>query len=659
MTISTSASQIIVAGNNSTTAFNFSFIGDAASDIFVSYMDASGNLTPLTSSQYSITLTPATNNQLWGIGGVVTYPLTGSPIATGTYLFIQRVLPLTQLISTQNQGNVYPRVTEQALDILEMQIQQVAARTGQLRGTWISGLTYAYGDFVLDGINGNNTGNYYLCLQSNIASVWITDLAAGDWALAINVQTIVTAAGAGAAASASAAAVSATSAAGSATIATTQAGIATTQANNSAASALAAAGTLFGSSTTSNTVGAGAKTFTTQAGLAINPTGGGFLTIANSTSPSNYLHGQVTSYSGTTLIINVLDTGGTGTFSAWNISPSGPQGSSGGGTGTVASGVANQLAYYASSGTTVSGDANATVSFGGLTLGASTVQGSLTLNGATSGTASIVPASVAGTGTTLTLPAVTDTLVSRTSTDTLSNKTLAATTIATTQTAGDNSTKIATTAFVAAAVGTTTAIKAIRRQVFISSGTYTPDANLIEADIQIEGGGAGGAQGTAQNYGGGGGGAGEYAIGLFSVATIAGPKTVTIGAAGGVATAGGTTSVGSLITAFGGGAGSTGTASAGGIGGTGGTGGTGGDYRVQGGDGETGGSGASGSTFFSGGSGGTSFFGGGGRGGTAGGAGQSGKAYGSGGGGGGANASTGAGAVGKAGAVFIIEYCSA
>lgn len=48
------------------------------------------------------------------------------------------------------------------------------------------------------------------------------------------------------------------------------------------------------------------------------------------------MHGQVTSYSGTSLIIAVSDTGGTGTHADWNIAVSGTQGTTGGG-GSVTS----------------------------------------------------------------------------------------------------------------------------------------------------------------------------------------------------------------------------------------------------------------------------------------------------------------------------------
>ena len=82
-----------------------------------------------------------------------------------------------------------------------------------------------------------------------------------------------------------------------------------------------------------------------------------------------------------------------------------------GGSGTVNSGTSGQMTYYASSTNAVSGNANATISNGALTLGQSTgpVGGSLVLYGATSGTTTVAPTAAAGS-TTATLPANTGTV---------------------------------------------------------------------------------------------------------------------------------------------------------------------------------------------------------------------------------------------------------
>jgi hypothetical protein len=74
-------------------------------------------------------------------------------------------------------------------------------------------------------------------------------------------------------------------------------------------------------SATSNAIGTGAKTFTVSAGKSF--LGGMFLVIADTAAPStNYMVAQVTSYSGTSLVVNVISVGGSGTKTAWTISQS-------------------------------------------------------------------------------------------------------------------------------------------------------------------------------------------------------------------------------------------------------------------------------------------------------------------------------------------------
>jgi hypothetical protein len=68
------------------------------------------------------------------------------------------------------------------------------------------------------------------------------------------------------------------------------------------------------------TVGAGSVTVTTQSGLNISP--GQILRISQLGNRSNYMEGPVTSYSGTTLTIDVTNTGGSGTQKVWIISTS-------------------------------------------------------------------------------------------------------------------------------------------------------------------------------------------------------------------------------------------------------------------------------------------------------------------------------------------------
>ena len=74
-----------------------------------------------------------------------------------------------------------------------------------------------------------------------------------------------------------------------------------------------------GTSTTSLAVGTGSKTLTTQSGK--NWYVGQAVRISNTATPANYMDGQVTSYSGTSLVVSVGSVGGSGTFTAWTIGP--------------------------------------------------------------------------------------------------------------------------------------------------------------------------------------------------------------------------------------------------------------------------------------------------------------------------------------------------
>ncbi|MGX1196401.1 hypothetical protein [Parvibaculum sp. MBR-TMA-1.3b-4.2] len=122
-------------------------------------------------------------------------------------------------------------------------------------------------------------------------------------------------------------------------------------------------------------------------------------------------------------------------------------------------------------------------------------------------------------------------------------------------------------------------------QAFTSSGTWTKPAGLSEnalVQVEIWGGGGGGAGGGS----GGGGGGGGYNRAVFRASAIADSVSVTIGAGGATGTAGGTTSFGAYLNAYGGGGGENSTSGGGGGGGgqmSAGTNGTSGEGGVGGG----------------------------------------------------------------------------
>ena len=91
------------------------------------------------------------------------------------------------------------------------------------------------------------------------------------------------------------------------------------------------------SSVTSNTITNGAKTFTVDANLAYIP----LQEVLIVNSPSNHMHATVTSYSGTTLVVDVKTNTGSGTFASWVINLDGVPIDAITGVGN-----ANEIAYF-------------------------------------------------------------------------------------------------------------------------------------------------------------------------------------------------------------------------------------------------------------------------------------------------------------------------
>ena len=96
---------------------------------------------------------------------------------------------------------------------------------------------------------------------------------------------------------------------------------------NAAAASATTATAMSGTSTTSLAIGTGSKTLTTQSGKTF--TVGRYIQIGVTNSGANFMNGQITSYSGTTLVVNVDSIGGSGTHSTWTLDLSGVKGATG------------------------------------------------------------------------------------------------------------------------------------------------------------------------------------------------------------------------------------------------------------------------------------------------------------------------------------------
>lgn len=198
-----------------------------------------------------------------------------------------------------------------------------------------------------------------------------------------------------------------------------------------------------GTSASSVLIGTGSKSFTASTGK--NWQIGQSIRLAYTTTPSNYMDGQVTAYNSGTgaLTVNVTAVGGAGTYAAWTISPL-PSGGSFV-TLTGAETLTNKTLTTPVLSSTVSGTTAGRLGYSGgaVTFGDGTAQRTLvttdntqTLTNKTLDTAGTNTIKVNGntlaapSGTaTITFFNSTDTVVGRNTTDTLTNKTLTAPTI--------------------------------------------------------------------------------------------------------------------------------------------------------------------------------------------------------------------------------------
>ena len=125
MSLSSTINKVIHSGNETATVWPFSFPVHEMTHLAVFFTDGTGSETVLSPSLYDVS----------GIGdpagGSVTYPLSGSPIASGTKLTLLRTVPYTQTTVLSNQGGYYPEVVERRFDQIYMALQQLEERVGR------------------------------------------------------------------------------------------------------------------------------------------------------------------------------------------------------------------------------------------------------------------------------------------------------------------------------------------------------------------------------------------------------------------------------------------------------------------------------------------------------------------------------------------------
>jgi hypothetical protein len=125
MTVSTTSFKTVLDGNGSNTVWSFGFACPNTQSIVVTIKDTtSGGTLFIPPGLYTVVLNPLVGANPTPVGGVVTYPLSGAPLAAGFQISILRSLSFTQGVSLANQSIIYPAVVEKALDYLTMLIQQ-------------------------------------------------------------------------------------------------------------------------------------------------------------------------------------------------------------------------------------------------------------------------------------------------------------------------------------------------------------------------------------------------------------------------------------------------------------------------------------------------------------------------------------------------------
>lgn len=326
MTVSNNYAPVVTAANGVTTVFTGTWNALAAAYLVVQLLNTTtGVYTTVTqgvgASQYLVT-------SLTSSGWVITF---NTAPASGNNVVVSRNTAQTQIIPYTTSRGFQGSVEEGSFDALTNMVQELS-------------------DMVSNSLQvsvGDTAASLVLPIASLRANFVLAFDASGNVVVSTLTLAQIQSGSTSASASATAAAASAASALGSQTAA--------------AASAAAAANIATGiidTSTTSNTVGTGALSFTVSANKLFQA--GQFITISDQANSANYVHGTVTSYSGTTLVINSTDTGGSGTKAAWNVSLSGTRGTTGS-TGPQGAGLNGPEATVASATTTDLGAASAPV----------------------------------------------------------------------------------------------------------------------------------------------------------------------------------------------------------------------------------------------------------------------------------------------------------
>ena len=354
MTLETQTKSVTVNGNDVATSFSFSdLIINVDTELVLTHTTTAGAETPLAlTTDYAVVVAdfPGT--------GSFTFPEGGSSystLATGESIIAKRVLVLEQTADLENQGGYFPDVQETQFDkfiMIDLQQQEDIERSFKRQISDTSGADLTMPDPVAGSIIGIwNTnadaieigptasaisgaeGNATAAAASAAAALVSENAAAADLALtnADVVSTNADVVSTGDDVTATNADVVSTgddvTATNADVVTTTQDAIDTAaDAVSTNADTVAMTGA---TSTTSLTIAVASKAFTVAAGLGFIT--GDWVLVTSDADPTNFMHGPISSYASTTLIVNVDNIGGSGTLADWTIRRSGVVGPDGAG----------------------------------------------------------------------------------------------------------------------------------------------------------------------------------------------------------------------------------------------------------------------------------------------------------------------------------------
>lgn len=141
MTVSSAGGVFTFKGDGATISWSFPMTmpavnspSQAAQYLMVIYVDPNGipNVVTYGSglNNYQVAVNSPVPPNPSSVGGILTYKPGGNPIPVGSSITIQRILPVVQQTSLQNQGSLWQPAIESALDYLTMLAQGVVTPVG-------------------------------------------------------------------------------------------------------------------------------------------------------------------------------------------------------------------------------------------------------------------------------------------------------------------------------------------------------------------------------------------------------------------------------------------------------------------------------------------------------------------------------------------------